>query len=338
VNNTVHLLNLAKQIETSRGEVTTIGDVIFDAFTFGSNERTSSEAPVPVIQTTRKETMPGGAGNVAANIAALGGKSKLIGVIGMDTTGIELRELLRKHEIDTDSMVIDPQRPTTKKERFLDGDTQLLCVARESREVVAPWVIEKVINTLMGNGYSIVVITDYNRGMVSPELIRRTIEICSQQGKKVIVDVHIKDNFDITCLQGAYLITPNRKEAATLLGKAIPDDHQSAELIARHMAEQIGTNVLLTRDNEGMTLVTTDGAVNHIPALEQNAICVSGAGDTVVGTISLALASNIELIDAVKLSAYTAAVVVGKIGTATVTMHELTRVIESLSKAQSVLV
>jgi len=326
--NKIELLHLVNKIASTKGAVTVIGDVILDVFTTGYRERISSEAPVPIIHVTEQQKMLGGAGNVAANVATLGGLVKLISVIGSGHSGRELIELLENLGISTSGLVIDQKRLTTKKERLLSGDEQIVCMATETREQIAPWVVQKISETIEANGSSTLVITDYDRGMITEELVRRVIEAAVKQNKKIIADLHVRNGFDVSCYGGAYLLTPNRHEAAKLINSSPINGDNETQEVATKLVKLYNTNVLVTRDQEGMTLVTREGQVIHIPVVEPKALCVSGAGDTVVGTIALALASGVELIDAVRLSAYAAAVVVNKPGTATVSLAELKTAIE----------
>ncbi len=323
------MLEALERIRLTKGRVIVAGDVIYDVFTVGYPERESSEQKgVPVIKVTGRTKMPGGAGNVAANIVALGGQALLISAVGIGDTSRELTQLLKDKHILTEGLIHDQSRWTTRKERVLNGNQQMFCLAFETKDPVGGWVIEKAIETIETDPSSIVVLSDYGRGMMSEALIRRAIT--ARPDKRIITDVHVREGFDANCLKGAFLIKPNRTEAAALAGTGQPNGHDQAEEIARKLVDRFEANILLTRDHEGMTLATSTGEIEHFPALEKEAVCVSGAGDTAVAAIALGLASDLSLREAVYLGCIAAAVAVKKPGTATVSPEEMKRVIETL--------
>lgn len=322
---TKELLQLVDAMSGANALVTVIGDVIMDIFTSTCHERMSSEAPVPILRLVHNDRMPGGAGNVAVNVASLGGHPQLISVIGSGPHGTRLRELLEDRGVSTSGIIIDQRRITTTKTRLLVDGKQFACLARETRDPINPWVIERILESLQSVGNSVVVISDYNRGMISETLIRRIIEEGGRRNQQVICDVHPRDGFDLLSQKGAFLITPNRMEAAYMADfPSLANDDRSAATVSRTLAQIYESNVLLTRDSQGMTLCTKRGDVTHFPAIESNPISVSGAGDTVVATVSLALAAGIALVQAIELASYAAAVVVGKPGTSAVSSDELT--------------
>lgn len=318
------LLGFVGAISDARAQVTVVGDVILDIFSNTAHERMSSEAQVPIVKLLHDDRAPGGAGNVASNIAALGGHPQLISVMGSGFGGTRLRELLEKNHVNTDGIIIDQCRRTTTKTRILVDGQQVLCLARETRDPIKPWVIERILECLRASKDTVVIISDYNRGMISENLIERIIREGKERNQQVICDVHPRDGFKLLSQRGAFLITPNRIEAARMADlTTLADDDRSAETVSRTLAHLYESNVLLTRDHQGMTLCTSEGLIEHIPAKEANPLSVSGAGDTVVGTIALALASGIDLSQAAKLASYAAAVVVGKPGTSSVSSAEL---------------
>jgi len=323
-------MGLVKHIAATKTRIIVVGDVILDVFTTGDKERMSSEAPVPVVRVNDRKYLPGGAGNVAANIAVLGGETKLVSVIGAGYSGSRLQDLLKSYQINIEGLVIDLTRRTSRKERILIGTEQIVCVADETRNPVDHWVIEKVAETLESNGSDIIILSDYNRGMINEILVSRVIEIGNRQNKRVLADVHIREGFDISSLKGVYLFTPNRFEAAHLVDIPVTEIGSRRREVATKLVDMMNINVLLTIDGDGMVLALTDGKVKEFPAIELNPVCVSGAGDTVVGTIAVSLAAGIDIVDAVMLSSLAAAVAVKKPATSTVSLDELKKYLTNM--------
>ncbi len=297
------------------GRVLCIGDVMLDFFTYGEVERISPEGPIPVLRVTRDAVMLGGAGNVVRNLVALGAHPHFLSVVGDDHAGNDVTRLLGEHPEVDPFLVVEGGRPTTIKTRFVAGGQQLL---RADRESAAPLTDESLTRLLQAAeqlfaGVGVVVLSDYGKGVLSSGMTRRLIEGARAAGKPVIIDP--KGN-DYSLYRGATMVTPNRKELHDATQMAVGSD---AEVIAaaRHLIETCGIeNVLVTRSQDGMSLVSADGAVLHLPAEAREVFDVSGAGDTVVASMAACLAAGLGFEDSARLANIAAGIVVGKVGTA----------------------
>lgn len=306
----------------SAARVLVVGDVMLDRFVYGGVERISPEAPIPVMQAEREIAMPGGAGNVARNIAALGAQVALFGIVGDDVAADELNDALTlEHGVEA-HLVVDETRRTIEKTRFIGSRQQLLRVDRENRSLPAREAIDTLIEAAIEalQGCAVVVLSDYAKGAVSDAVIVAIIKAAMTAGKPVLVD---PKGSDYSRYRGATLVTPNRAEAAQASGEPCDSD-ASAVTAGRKLLEQAGiANVLITRGAAGMTLVQGKDAPLHLPAEAREVFDVSGAGDTVVATIAAALAVGRSLPQAARLANAAAGIVVAKIGTAVVHPEEL---------------
>ena len=307
---------------------------MLDEFVYGDVTRISPEAPTPVIAVKRTEVMVGGAGNVARNLVSLGARCIFVGVVGDDDAGAALTKALTTNALIEFELVIDPARQTTRKVRFVSEhhSTHLL---RADWESAAPInaaaeeaLIAHAIKAMPGAGS--VVLSDYAKGALTPRVIRAVIDAANKLSKPVIVDPKGRD---YSIYRGATLITPNRQELAEATGTVARSDDEVAEA-ALGLARALGAKaVLVTRSEAGMTLVV-DGAPIHVPAYPVRVRDVSGAGDTVVAVLSAMLAMNADFESAMRAANAAAAVVVGKRGTATLTVAELrSRILPAASLA-----
>jgi D-beta-D-heptose 7-phosphate kinase/D-beta-D-heptose 1-phosphate adenosyltransferase len=309
-----------------RQTVLCIGDLMLDEFVYGEVSRISPEAPAPVIAVQRSETNVGGAGNVARNIAALGARCVFVGLIGDDVTGRTLRTELEREARIEPVLVIDPSRPTTRKARFVSEhfSTHML---RADWELAAPAsgdieraLIDAAVAALPR--VDIVLLSDYAKGVLTARVIREVIDAARSLGKRVIVDPK-SANFAI--YRGATLLTPNRKEFAEATRRRIDSDADIADAAAEALRMAEAEAMLVTRSEQGMTLAHRDGKLIHVPAQPAKVRDVSGAGDTVVAVLSVALAAATDWDTALRMATAAAAVAVGKPGTATVSLKELRR-------------
>jgi len=301
-----------------------IGDLMLDEFVYGEVSRVSPEAPAPVIAARRSELNIGGAGNVARNIAALGAKCIFTGMIGDDPAGDTLRsEFVKKERIEA-RLIVDAARPTTRKVRFVSEhfSTHMLRadweVASQASSVMETRLIE-AISAAMPRA-DVVLLSDYAKGVLTPRVVRHAIDAAHKAGKRVIVD---PKNANFGVYQGASILTPNRKEfvEATRCRSESPDEVRAAALDAIKLADCDA--ILVTQSEHGMTLVTREGDLHHIPAYPAKVRDVSGAGDTVAATLAVALAAGAQEEDAVRMASAAAAVAVSKRGTASVSLAEL---------------
>jgi D-beta-D-heptose 7-phosphate kinase / D-beta-D-heptose 1-phosphate adenosyltransferase len=309
--------------DLSRQTVLCVGDLMLDEFVYGDVSRISPEAPTPVIAVKRTDLMIGGAGNVARNLVSLGAACIFVGVVGDDDAGRALADSLESHPRIEFDLVIDAKRQTTRKVRFVSEhfSTHLL---RADWEQAAPIdtaaedaLIAHVVEAMPRAGA--VVLSDYAKGALTPRVIRDVIAAANAQGKPVVVDPKGRD---YSIYRGATLITPNRQELADATHSAARSDDEVAAA-ADTLRETLDTQaVLVTRSEDGMTLVTDTGAV-HVPAYPVKVRDVSGAGDTVVAVLAAMLALRTDFESAMRAANAAAAVVVGKRGTASVTAAEL---------------
>ncbi|MBX3455048.1 D-glycero-beta-D-manno-heptose-7-phosphate kinase [Ferrovibrio sp.] len=298
-----------------------VGDAMLDRFVYGDVDRISPEAPIPVMRAARDIVMAGGAGNVARNIAALGARCVLVALVGDDAAAQELNDALQVPGIEA-LLVVDPERPTAEKIRFIGGRQQLLRVDRE--RVAAPGrdaqgtLIDAALEAL--DQADAVILSDYAKGVVNDALLAALIPAAAKAGKPVLVD---PKGTDFTRYRGATLLKPNRKEATLASGLPCGSDDE-ALAAANKLIESCGVaHVLITRGGGGMTLAGADGSALHLATEAREVFDVSGAGDTVIATLALAMAVKHDLPMAAKLANAAAGIVVGKVGTATVQPEEL---------------
>jgi D-beta-D-heptose 7-phosphate kinase/D-beta-D-heptose 1-phosphate adenosyltransferase len=309
-----------------RQTVLCIGDLMLDEFVYGEVSRISPEAPAPVIAAQRSETNIGGAGNVARNIASLGGQCIFTGLIGEDEVGVKLAVTLAQEPGIESVLVHDPARPTTRKVRFVSEhfSTHMLRADWELAQPASGEIEQKLIDAVLPNiaRADIVLLSDYAKGVLTARVIRNVIDAAKRLGKRVIVD---PKSSNLAIYRGATLLTPNRKEFAEATRSRADSEASIAEAArdAMHLADCEA--MLVTRSEHGMTLVTREGEAVHVPALPVKVRDVSGAGDTVAAALALALAASAGWEAALRVANAAAAVAVGKKGTATVTQAELRR-------------
>jgi len=313
----------ADLIERLRGvRVGCIGDVMLDRFVEGTVERISPEAPVPVLRIGHEEAMPGGAGNVVRNLAALGARVHLASVIGDDAPGCELHDrLARIKGVEGASLLVEAGRRTPVKTRFLAGGQQLL---RADAETVAPLTTEsgrELLQALAGWGgrCAVAVLSDYAKGVLLGGMAPEVIAGLQAQGSRAVVD---PKGADFGRYRGAEVITPNRRELAVAAGQPVAPGEEAA--CARALQARCGLGaVLITLGRDGMLLIDAGGDALPLPAQAREVFDVSGAGDTVAAVLAAALAAGAALSEAAALANTAAGIVVGKVGTAVVRPSEL---------------
>ncbi len=308
--------------------IVVLGDVMLDQFVFGRVNRISPEAPVPVVEYDHDEFRAGGAANVAQNIAALGGLAELVGVVGDDPSALRLRNQLDAHRIGTSGLVVDRSRPTTTKQRVVtQRNQQVARIDYESDREVDGAVEAALADRLDGflRTAKVMVISDYLKGAITRALMTRVVKAAGACGVVVLVDPKIPH---LDHYAGTSLITPNHVEAEIASHMRIRNDDEAARA-ARLFRERAGCGaVLITRGEHGMCLF--DGEkVSHFPAVAREVADVTGAGDTVIGTLALAIAAGASPSDAAQIANHAAGVVVGKFGPATLTTAELLGAIEA---------
>ncbi len=306
--------------------IVVLGDVMLDEFIWGRVRRISPEAPVPVVEVDRQTLALGGAGNVVSSLVALGAAATPIGVLGDDLDADRLRGAFGVFGVSAIRLVVDAARPTTVKTRIIAHNQQVVRADRESRAPIAVAIEDRVAEGFRAEieGADAVVVSDYGKGLLTPGLLAQALTAARERGLIVCLDPKMR-NF--VHYQPVTVITPNNQEAADASGIPIEDEHSLTEA-GRKLLGSIDTRaVLITRGEEGMTLFTgggPDGAeVTHIPTVAREVYDVTGAGDTVIATLALALASGASLEEAAVLANHGAGVVVGKVGTASVSRDEL---------------
>ena len=304
---------LRQRLTTAR--VLIVGDVMLDRYWFGEVNRISPEAPVPVVRVQKSEERPGGAANVARNIAALGAKATLLSVVGDDEPGHVLEKLLNAEQVET-SLFSDAEFVTTVKLRVLGRQQQLLRIDFEqqpSHEVLAAKLNDYAARLPQVDA---VILSDYGKGGLAH--IREMIRLAREAGKPVLID---PKGDDYERYRGATLLTPNRSEFREVAGKWKDDAELEAK--ARQLREDLELDALLvTRSEEGMSLFLPDKTVNQ-PTVAREVFDVTGAGDTVIATLGLMLAAQVPLPEAIEWANRAAGIVVGKLGTAVVQPEEL---------------
>jgi D-glycero-beta-D-manno-heptose-7-phosphate kinase len=316
---------LAQLVDRFPGvRVLAIGDVMLDEYVWGAVSRISPEAPVPVVEIERRSEVPGGAANAAAGVAALGGRSSLAGVVGDDPAAERLRRRLDESGVDHVGLVVATGRPTTTKMRVIAHSQQVVRVDQEERQGIAAAVEEELLAWARREveECNAVIVSDYAKGVVSDRLASSVIETAAAAGVPVVID---PKGADFAKYAGATVITPNLGEAAR--GAGVDPDHAGdlSRVAGRLMAALDGTALLLTRGADGISLFTSTAAPVHIPAVAREVYDVTGAGDSVVSTLTLALAAGASLEDGARLANEAAAIAVGKVGTAAVGHEELRR-------------
>lgn len=304
--------------------VAVLGDVMFDRFVMGETERISPEAPIPVIKVLREQAMLGGAGNVARNVASMGGQALLIGLVGADEAGVEVEAAAARVAGLTAALVRDACRPTTLKTRFLAQGQQLLRVDRETSAPATGAVAEDLLRSASRaiETASLLVLSDYAKGVLSPMVLDRVMALVRERGCAVIADPKQRD---MRCYAGASLITPNAAEAAAATGISCDTD-DGVVAAAHRIGEVVGCrHVIVTRGSKGMSVVDISGREGsiHLPAMLREVHDVSGAGDTVVAALALAIGAGAPMAIAASIANIAAGIAVSHRGTAAVTAAEL---------------
>ena len=308
--------------DLARARVAVIGDLMLDVYLQGEVERISPEAPVPVVRLASERAVAGGAANVAANVAHLGGRVDLVGAAGPDEGFATLSRLLDGHgDIARERVVVDARCRTTRKTRLLGHNQQIARIDHEDRgplpEAVDAAVAERAAAAVAGA--DIAILSDYGKGVVSDRLLAAVFAASAASGKRVIVDPKRRD---LSAYRGADIVTPNRAELTLATGHPCETDEE-ARAAAAIAIGLCGADILLTRSEKGMSYFPVHGEPIHLPTVAQEVFDVSGAGDTVVGTLALCLAAGLPIAEAMRAANHAAGIVVGKVGTALVSREEL---------------
>lgn len=309
-----------------------IGDLMIDHYLWGSCERISPEAPVQVVNVKSESAVLGGAGNVINNLSALGAQVDVISVIGGCEISDELKDLLKNINVDAQYLITQKDRITSKKSRIIAAQQQVVRYDRESTDEISgksQKIILASFEKIVAN-YDAVLLSDYGKGVLTTELAQSLIAIANKNNKKVLVD---PKGLDYSKYKGAYLLTPNKKEASEATQIDIKDDASLKQAITQLKTECDLDVSLITLSEQGVAIY--DDKLRTYPTVAREVFDVTGAGDTVLASLGFALACEYEIDAAVKFSNLAAGVVVGKIGSATATLNEITEYESSLNKSTS---
>lgn len=308
--------------------VLVVGDIMVDHFIWGKVSRISPEAPVPVVDVQKDSILLGGCANVLNSIYAMGGKVYVAGVVGADNIGKRLLEELRQREIATDGIVVEKGRPTTLKTRIVAHGQQMVRFDKESRKPIPKNSTRKILEYIksLQSRIGAIVISDYSKGVISRELITGIRKIVDDE--KVYICLDPKQN-DFTVYEGVYVVTPNHHEAGRAAGIEITDENDLLQAGAALLNKYNFHALLITRGEEGMSLFERGKKIahTHFSTQAKEIYDVTGAGDTVIGVLALSLAAQASLQEATCLANQAAGIVVGKVGTATVSQEELIKVL-----------
>lgn len=310
----------------SEARVLVIGDIIMDEYVWGNVSRISPEAPVPVVEVKRETKMLGGAANVIHNIATLGATPILCGVIGKDSTGRKILDEIARMDLTSDGIITEEDRPTSIKTRVVAHDQQVVRFDRESRADIRPESIQRILKFIKKNLDNIdaIVVSDYGKGVVSAPLMKGLRQLVQDDSVVIAVDPKT-GNFEY--YYGVNVITPNHHEAAIFCRFEV-FDQETLIRAGNHILRELNCrSVLITQGKEGMTLFENGGDITHIPTLAKKVYDVTGAGDTVIGTFSLGLATGLDLRSAAIISNFAAGIVVGEVGTSAVSAEDLKKAI-----------
>ncbi|MBU4461517.1 D-glycero-beta-D-manno-heptose-7-phosphate kinase, partial [Patescibacteria group bacterium] len=292
-----------------------IGDLMLDHFMWGDVERISPEAPIPVVLVEKESFSPGGAGNTAANIAALKGETFIVGLVGCDQAGDFLFREFQKRGIKTSGVIRDSLKPTTQKIRVVARGQQMVRIDKEDNGCINAKIERKIINFINLNikQWQALVISDYDKGLLNKELVQKIMKLAKKHKIPTIGDARPKNAI---FFKNITLLTPNHKEAVEIAGT------NNLREAGRIIQKKLNCDILITQGAEGMTLFEKN-RIQHFSTKAREVFDVAGAGDTVVAILALALATGSSLKEAAIISNHAAGIVVGKLGVATVNQKEL---------------
>jgi D-beta-D-heptose 7-phosphate kinase/D-beta-D-heptose 1-phosphate adenosyltransferase len=305
-----------------RARVLVVGDVMLDEFIWGRVARISPEAPVPVVEVTRESFHLGGAANVAGNVRALGGRAALAGVVGHDSAGGRVREALDAAGVETALVLSDRGRPTTVKTRIIAHHQQVVRADRERADDVDADLEGELAASVRSSLSSCqaLVVSDYQKGVVTAGLLKSILPLARRRGIPVLVDPKVGH---FALYRGVTIVTPNQLETEQATGIRIRGDADLAAAGERVLKLLGCEAALVTRGEQGMSLFERGRRPAHVPTAAREVFDVTGAGDTVIATLALALAAGARLAEAAVLANYAAGIVVGKLGTATASPEEV---------------
>jgi D-beta-D-heptose 7-phosphate kinase/D-beta-D-heptose 1-phosphate adenosyltransferase len=306
----------------ARQRILVVGDVMLDEYIWGAVRRISPEAPVPIVELQKRSDVPGGAANAAANVLGLGGVVHLMGLVGGDEAGQRLRKTLAAQGIDLRGLLTAENRPTTTKTRIIAHNQHVVRVDHEYREPVPPVLEEQLLGLIdvLLPQVDACILSDYAKGLVSHTVARHVIQQATALGKPIVVD---PKGSDYSRFHGATLVKPNQHEAGVFLRRQL-DSPEDVSAAGRQLLAYLGSAaVLITHGAAGMTLFEEGNSPVHIPAQAREVYDVTGAGDTVAGTLAMALPAGASLEQAARLASQAAGIIVGRVGTTPVRLEDL---------------
>ena len=303
----------------SKARIAVVGDLMLDRYTFGSVSRISPEAPVPVLEIESEQARLGGAANVGHNILGLGATPVMLGIVGDDTSGLILKGIFTDLGFPLEGVVTDATRPTTVKTRIIAGSQQMLRMDHEMKREISSATEDRLVGALQSEIESLdgIILEDYNKGVMTGSLIHRVIALGKQHGVPLLVDPKMHNFFEY---QGATVFKPNRKEVEDALVTRLTSDEETNEAGLRLMERLNAENVLLTLGEKGMMLferIKNDGISNEpfsIPTMARTVADVSGAGDTVIATLAVCMASGMSIRESAVIANRAAGLVIEELG------------------------
>jgi len=320
------------ELKNRHPNILVIGDLMIDHYLWGKCERISPEAPVQVVAIEKETSVLGGAGNVINNLKVLGANVDVLSVIGNDINAQELKEMLSKIDVNVDYLIVEEGRNTSKKSRIIASQQQVVRYDKESTDDILQSSQDKIVENFKRNidSYELVVLSDYGKGLFTNSLTQTLIEIANKHGKRVLVD---PKGVDYSKYSGAYLLTPNKKEAIDASKIAINDKESLIKAIRKLKSKYSLDIGLITLSEDGIAIY--DNKLTIYPTVAREVYDVTGAGDTVISSLAFALSCGDTINKAINFANLSAGVVVGKIGSATATLNEIIEYESSLNKSTS---
>lgn len=323
---------MIEALRSSKPNILVVGDLMIDHYLWGDCDRISPEAPVQVVNVAKETAVLGGAGNVVNNLHALGASVSVASVIGEDTIGKELLLMLKSLGVKTEGLVTQEGRKTSKKSRVIASNQQILRYDNESKEDITAESVSKILSAITKDLflYDMIILSDYGKGVLTADLCQKIISLASSQKKKVLVD---PKGTDYSKYKGAHFLTPNKKEACEATGIDIIDDEsllRAGEWLRSECELELS---MITLSEDGIAIF--DDTMHKVPTVAKEVFDVTGAGDTVIASLAFAISSGKDIIAAAQFANAAAAVVVGKIGSATATMDEIEAYESALHQSSS---
>jgi len=308
------------QLKNATPNILVIGDLMIDHYLWGSAERISPEAPVQVVDIAKESSVLGGAGNVINNLISLGATVNVASVVGDDDIAKELTIMLKSIGVKTEGLITQQGRKTSKKSRVIAANQQILRYDKESKETITSASVEKIVTAIEKDLFvtDMIILSDYGKGVISDELAQAVIALANKKNIKVLVD---PKGIDYSKYRGAHMLTPNKKEASEATNIDIVDDASLEKALLSLKKTCDLDRSMITLSEDGIAIY--DGEVKRFPTVAQEVFDVTGAGDTVIASIAFALSAGLSIEETARFSNLAAGVVVGKIGSATVTLDEI---------------